>query len=297
MRGKKKTIGVLALTAVICLLLAGQGGETSKPVRMVQVSRGAVKQIAALTGRLCYQDETLVYAAAPGLVDQLYAAPGQRVAKGEALLRLEAEVQEAAAAAWITGRENEAIPEMLRLQDTVVRAPFDCTVRQVLTAQNAAVTAGMPVLLVSSNQQEIRCIAGQAEAEKLSPGMNAALLADGETVGNAVITSVSGLQAEPETGRLYREVHLLPEQHVPYPAGAVIDVDIYTGGAEAVPVLPLEALTEDGTVWWVHDGICTEIPAEIVLSDEMQAWVNLPEGMMIALGELEEGQRVTEVKP
>ena len=58
--------------------------------------------------------------------------------------------------------------------------------------------------------------------------------------------------------------------------------------------LPMEAITDRNTVWWVNKGRCTEIPAEIVLSDEMHAWVNLPEGLLVAIGEFEEGQLVME---
>lgn len=297
MSRKMRTVWLLAVTSALCLMLAAPKREPAIAVRMVQVSRGDVGQIAALTGRLGYQGETIVYASATGQVERLYAQVGQRAAKGEALLRVDAELQEAAVAAWLTAAGEEALPEMLRMSDTVVRAPFDCTVRQVLTAQDAAVAAGTPVLLVSSAQQELRCVVTDAEAAKLHPGMTAVIHADGTALGHAAISTISDRQADAQTGQIYREVHLIPEKHIDLPAGAAIDADVCLAAAQGVPVLPLEALSEEETVWWVHDGICTEISARIVLSDELQAWVTLPEGMTVAIGELKEGQRVTEVQP
>ena len=66
---------------------------------------------------------------------------------------------------------------------------------------------------------------------------------------------------------------------------------------EPAPETPVEAVTERETVWWVSDGRCTEIPAKSVLSDEMNVWVGLPEGLPVAVGEFVEGQRVQEVQP
>jgi len=89
-------------------------------------------------------------------------------------------------------------------------------------------------------------------------------------------------------------VTLIPEQALSLPAGVQLDADVLLASGEDVPVLPVEAITDRGTVWRVYDGVCTEIPVEIVLSDEMNAWVRLPEGMQAAIGEFTEGQRVTE---
>lgn len=286
------------LIAAAAFSLAAALGRREKPAyaRMVQVVRGDVEQIAALTGRMAYQDERCVFAEASGLVSQVYVEAGDRVAEGEVLLRLRSEAQEAAASAMLA---IDSLHEMdLPLLDgTAVRAPCSSTVRQVFTANGAAVAAGTPVLRLSSGYQEIRCVALEADGSRIRPGMLAVIRADGESSCTAEVMKVSDAMADPETGRIIREIILYPEDHIDLPEGAAVEIDVLLAAGRGVPVLPVEAVSDKGTVWWAHDGRCTEIPAEIVLSDEMLAWVRLPEGMTVAIGEFKEGQMIAEVTP
>jgi hypothetical protein len=101
--------------------------------------------------------------------------------------------------------------------------------------------------------------------------------------------------ADPVTGLVTIEVTLVPEQHIDCPEGAQVDVDIRLAGSDDVMVLPVKAINRQGNVWWVSDeGRCTEISAGIVMMDELHAWVQLPEGLPVAIGELQEGQLVRE---
>ncbi len=294
----KMSLWMLAATAVaVAVLVTGSIPPAPTEARIVTVACGTITDSAALAGRLAYADETILYAAVPGLVSQVYVTPGQRVAAGEALLRMASGGYEAAVAAWLSaGQPEDALPQAL--EGTVVRAPADATVRRILTAEHAAVTAGTPVALLSSNRQEIRCTAAEADVRRIRPGMWARLSAGGEELDRlAVVTAIGDLEADPVTGLPVCTVTLLPDQPIELPAGAAIDADVYLDGREDVPILPLEAITARGTVWWVDDERCTEIPVKTVLNDEMNAWVDLPEGTRVAVGEFEEGQRVAEVAP
>lgn len=300
-----RSLCMLAATAVLALaMIFTSGGDgPAAEASFVTVRRGKIADVAAITGRLAYADETLTYAAVPGLVAQVYVRPGDRVVKGEALLRLGAESYEAAVSAWIAageavpGQENRSSSDLRQpLERTVVRAPMDATVRQVLTAESAAVSAGTPVVLLSSNRQEVRCAVAEADVRRVQAGMWARLSVAGEDIDRiAKVLSVGELEADPATGQTFSTVILLPDQHIDLPAGAAVDAEVYIAGREDVPVLPVEAITERGTVWWVTGERCTEIPVEILLNDEMHAWVSLPEGTTVALGEFVEGQRIREV--
>lgn len=302
MRRRHMAGWVLAVTAaaVLTMTLLRGGGEAAVQARIVQVTRGDVAQVAALTGRVAYQDETLVYAAAPGLVDEVLVDAGDRVAEGQALLRLETEGCDRIVSTWLSAGEalgeGAAEDASLLVDATVVRAPENATVRQVLTARSAAVSTGDPVLLLSSTEQLIVCTASEADARDVREGMAVALSIDGEEIGSAEVAQVGDVTADALTGRMFCTITLALNAPLDLPAGAAVDADVLLAGRENVTVLPVEAVTERGTVWWVHEGRCTEIPAKIVLSDEMNVWVSLPEGLPVAVGEFEEGQRV-EVLP
>ena len=292
----------VTLAAVAGMLMLQNGSEKAVPARIATVTLGTVENVAALSGRVAFLEETMAYAAVPGIVEEVYVTSGQRVAEGQALLRLDASGAERAVSAWISAGKQvqgalSAEDAQQLLDSTVVRAPENATVRQVLAKEHAAVAAGAPVALLSSTAQVIVCTVQEADAREVRPGMKAALAIDGETLCSAEVTEISDLTADALTGRMVCQITLEPEKRLELPAGTAVDADVHLSGRENVPVLPVEAITERGTIWWVCDGRCTEIPAEIVLSDEMQAWVLLPEGLRVAVGEFTEGQQVTEVLP
>lgn len=300
MRRRRLTGWVLAVTAaaVAAMVMLPRSGEQPVQARIVTVTRGNVADVAALTGRVAFLDERLVYTTAPGLVSEVLVREGERVAQGQALLRLEAEASEQAVSAWLAAGEQSDTSLAERLvETTVVRAPVNATVRQVLTAGSAAVGAGEPVMLLSSNEQAVICAAAEVDARDVRVGMRVALSIDGSPVGTAEVTHVGDVTADALTGRMVCMVTLTPDTRLELPAGAAVDADVMIRGRQNVPVLPVEAVTPRGTVWWVSDGRCTEIPAKSVLSDEMNVWVGLPEGLPVAVGEFVEGQRVQEVQP
>ena len=291
-----------ATLAVMAMLLILRGGEEDAvAARIVTVEKGSIRSVAALEGRVAYPDETAAYALMPGFVEEIYVKAGERVAAGQALLRLNGDGLERVASAWAAQEQRQHMPDAADMQqlleNAVVRAPENGVVRQLLTAEHALVTAGMPVMVLSSSEQIVVCTAAEADAAKVQAGMRAELLLNGQQLSRAEVTEISDLAADALTGRVSCRIALRPEKPLSLPTGAAVEAEVLLGGREQVNVLPVEAVTERGTVWWIHEGRCTEIPAEIVLSDEINAWVRLPEGLQVAVGEFEEGQRVTEVSP
>lgn len=301
---RRPLLSLLALSGtILCTWMMAAWHSADEPVqaRFAAVERGDVRQVLALEGRLTYSDPQYIMAKGAGIVTQVCVQKGQRVAAGEALIRFDGSAQEQLASVLAAQTEllSNTIPAqvaegILPAHQSVIRAQDACTVRQVYVGEDALVTAGTPVALVSSSRQEINCHAAALDAGIISPGMWAWLSSDGEALGTALVESVSEAQADPLTGIPFSEVTLRPEQHIDLPEDAAVDVDIYLAGSDNALSLPLEAITERDTVWWVSDGRCTEIPAQIIMADEMRAWVNLPEGITVALGEFTEGQRITE---
>ncbi len=301
MRRIRLSFIVIGITLLLSAYLIGVPQENPVSARIVSVQRGDVHRIAAISGHIAYADESYAYAAVSGVVSRLYIQEGQRVAAGEALIRLSTGEREDVLAAFVASVPDQAAQmasalaeEQLSLQNTVVRAESSCVVRQVLVTENVPVAAGTPVLRLTSNEQRIVCSAVHTDAALINQGMWAWIYAEGEPVGHAEVIGIGEEAVNPITGCVSREVVLMPEQPLDVPEGAIVDVDVYLAGSDDVMTLPLEAVTERQTVWWVHDGRCTEIPAEIVMSDEILAWVRLPEGMQVAIGEFIEGQLIEE---
>ena len=290
---------LLALFSMVRLI----PGKADAPVtaRIVRVSRGDVHQVCAITGRLTYAREEIIYTGSSGIVSRVYVEAGQRVAAREALIRWQAEETVAAVAASAMGSEWEQLDgqTLSWASDAldgqlVTRAEQDAYVRQVYVTAEMPVAAGSPVARLSSGEQQIRCSANCADAEAIRPGMWAWLSSEGEAQGIGTVVSVSERQVDAQSGLSFVEVLLECQEHLNLPEGAAVDVEVFLAGSDDVLTLPVEAITARETVWWVTDGRCTEVPANVLLRDEMQAWVDLPEGMTVAVGEFEDGQRVLE---
>lgn len=274
--------------------------EEAVKARIVTVQRADVHQVIALAGKLAYRDEQLIYAPVSGVITQNCAQAGQRVASGEALLRFDMQGIGAAAALAEEGQvlfPDIQMEEYIPIENTVLRAETDATVRQLFVKEGMPVAAGTPVMRLSSNDQQILCSVSQRDADKLCPGMWGWISAGEAVHGVAAITEVGDVSSDPLTGLNSVLVMLRPEQHLDLPEGAIVDVDVYLAGSDDATTLPIEAVTERETVWWVTAGRCTEIPAEIVMTDEIRAWVHLPEGIDVAVGEFTEGQLIAEASP
>lgn len=290
---------MVGCTAALVVILLRGPSETPQEARIVTVQRSDVHRVVAITGVLSYADETYAYADSNGIVARICTDKGQRVSKGDALVRVEAvSRQDTVAAAVMEVLQEEGISShvtsQLAASDTVIRAQQDGTVRQILIEENMPVTLGMPVARLTSSRQEIICRVAKADAEKIDVGMWAWISADGKKSGYADVHQIGDTASDQQNGLSYTEVILQPWTYVDIPEGAPVDAEVYLAGSDDVLSVPLEAVTDRGTVWWVCENRCTEIPAEIVMDDEMRAWVNLPEGMQLAVGEFEEGQRVVE---
>lgn len=302
---RKPVWSLLMIAATVLastIMIACRPSEKATEVRIVRVQSGDVRQVVALTGRLTYTQEEYVMAPSVCSVERICVESGQRVAAGEALIRLSA--AEASNAVEAVNRLNPYMDmSQIRLPDNlqryslpVLRAPQAATVRQIYIKEGDMTAAGAPLIRLSAGAQEIICSVAQEDAGAIAPDMWGWVTYGGEPAGFAKVAKVSAETVEPATGLTYVSVSLQPEQHLDIPEGAAVDAELFIAGSDDVETLPVEAITERGTVWWIADNRCTEIPANVVLTDEILAWVELPEGLPVAIGEYKEGMCVQEAE-
>lgn len=315
MKKVKASLLMLAVTAaaVSAMLAAGaqQRGMPAAKVQTCQVELGSVEQVLAVTGVLRYEMEYAAISPATGVVAQVYVHQGDAVQAGQPLFRLNGEVQAMAVSTALSGqgRLQEVVPAewsgvqlqeaAAQLESLTVRAASDGLVQQVCITENGGVMAGTVAVALSGEEQSVQCSVVLRDAEKLREGMQARIIRDGEVLTTAAVGRIGPAEISTTTGQTVCRVDLTPEEPIDLPLGATLEAEVILYGQQDVPVLPLQAVTEKNTVWWVAEGRSYEVPAEVVMADEVCCWVNLPQGATVVCGgeAPEEGQRVKEMKP
>lgn len=289
----KKLLILLSVTLGVLALLWSTRTQP-QTAEMVQVTQGSITRQVGITGRVSASQEIPVTALTEGIVEEVLVRDGARVVQGQALLRISGtRKEEAVSAVLAAGKTTPALSEVL--SGLVLRAPATGNLQLTTVTTNSPVTAGMMAGIVLSGDQVIRCLASERDAMQLTPGMMARISCQGEKLGWAQVMEVGSLTTDRTSGMTTAQIVLRPEETLPLPYNAAVEAVISVETHHGVPTLPLSALTDRETVWWVCDGCCTEIDARIVQCDENTAWVDLPEGITVALGEFTEGQPLKEV--
>jgi len=311
----KASLMMLGITAAAVIGMAATGaqqrGLPAAKVKTCRVEIGSVEQVLAVSGVLRYEMEYGAISPATGVVAQVYVQQGDEVHAGQPLFRLNDEVQAMTVSAALEGQGSlqEMIPAGLtsaqmqeaaaQMECLTVRAAADGIVQQVNVSENGGIMAGTLAMALSGEEQSVQCSVVLRDAEKLQTGMQARIIWGDEVLTEACVKSIGPAQVSAATGQTVCQVSLAPEQKIDLPLGAMLDAEIVLYGQENVPVLPLQAITDAETVWWVAENRGYEIPAEMVMADEVNCWVNMPEGITVVCGgeTLQEGQRVKEMKP
>lgn len=308
------------MMAVPALRRRTQPTEQTAAVQLCQVELGGIEQVTAVMGVVRYQGECAAVSPATGIVRAVYVAAGDRVTAGQPLFRLDGAVQEQVISAAIARQQEEiTIPTLgygmdlsgvkqaaawettsamteaaLALEGLTVRAAADGLVQQVLVAENGGIAAGSVGVALSSEQQQIQCMAVLKDAQQLCTGMQARILSDGETLCIGTVVGIG--EAVSSNGQTVCQVDLQPETMLSLPLGAQVDVEIIRCSAEQVPVLPVAAVSAEDTVRWIADERSYETSVSVLMSDENHCWVDLPVGTQVILaGEATmNGQRIRE---
>lgn len=216
--------------------------------------------------------------------------------QGQALARVSGSAaQEQAVLALMTHLDDDgrsALTQTLA-EGSVLRAPVSGIVQRVATAAYAPVQAGSIPMTIAAGAPEIVCLCVPADAEDVRVGQLADISTNGKHCGYATVASIKPMIAENSSA--YRLI-LTPQDGLTLSPGIEVEAQITAEYHAQVTTLPLSAITPDETVWWIADGICTEIPAQIVQTDENSAWVSLPEGISVVNGEFDRCQQGVRVR-
>lgn len=148
-------------------------------------------------------------------------------------------------------------------------------------------------MTIAVGAPEIVCLCVPADAEDVRVGQLVDISTNGKHCGYATVASIKPMIAENSSA--YRLI-LTPQDGLTLIPGIEVEAQITAEYHAQVATLPLSAITPDETVWWIADGICTEIPAQIVQTDENSAWVSLPEGISVVNGEFDRCQQGVRVR-
>lgn len=287
----RQLLTMLTATAAVCVVLFLRHQPTE--IAVVRVEKGNIRRTVGVTGTVCYTQETPVTALVSGTVDALYVTEGERVTKGQVLARVNGAAQEQAVLALMPHLDTDGQSALTQaMENSVLRAPVSGIVQRVATAAFAPVQAGSIPMTIATGAPEIVCLCVPADAEEVRVGQLADISVSGKHCGYATVTRIKPIIEE--TTSVYRVI-LSPQEGLSLTPGVAVEAQITAEYHAQVATLPLSAITPDETVWWIADGICTEIPAQIVQTDENAAWVNLPEGICVADGEFDrckQGKRV-----
>lgn len=297
-------VAVLLMVIVPMVLRASQPTERSASVQLCRVELGSIEQITALTGVVRYAQEYAAISPVTGIVEAVCVQEGEAVRKGQPLVRLESSVQEAMvsealsqqATTQVFAGENDysmivqaaeqerasALKQTFAAMEAMtIRAESDGIVQQIAVSEHGGVAAGSVCMVMSSDEQRIRCQAVVKDAAMIREGMMARILYDEEAVCSATVESIG--PAETSNGQAVCVVELVPDAYIDLPLGAMVTAEIIVQEAENVPVLPISAVVDDQQVRWLARDRVYEVPVSVLMSDETRCWVDLPVGTAVVL--------------
>lgn len=86
----KKTIGIVALSAIVLfIIIKSCGGKSEREFVYEKISRGDVRKTITVTGELDVVDPTVIMCMTNGIIEKLYVDFNQYVSKGQLLIKLD----------------------------------------------------------------------------------------------------------------------------------------------------------------------------------------------------------------
>jgi multidrug efflux pump subunit AcrA (membrane-fusion protein) len=341
MRKSTASFFMTAITALTVAALWTWPVERWETVKTVRVTQGNVQTTVSVTGAVARRGEYYSAHPQGGVVAQVYVKEGQAVTAGQPIFRLEdtrlqAQLQGAmqalekaesaqnafmekvteafgpsraeALAAQSLPSNDSAQAELTaqiqaltyEIEGLTMRAYKDGQVLQVLAREGELLLPGSPGAVLSQAESEVRAQVSSRDAQQIKEGMRARISQNSIPLGDAVVEKVGVLKPNAQ-GVPYAQVVLAPADGLSVSLGAQVDVDVVLAERTNVPVLPVEAITDSGSLYQVYDGRAWQLNAQIALSNDTWAAVNsLPLGAEVVLSPgdgLKDGTRLKVTKP
>ncbi len=297
-------------------------GESARPVRARQAEARRMEERVDGGGVMGRQGEHTVSSLSGGAVAEVFVAPGQKVAEGQALFRLDSAAQAQALAAllqadgrararlgevgdkagslgaetvwqdeaqWLEGAQAEQYAQQAALLEAqiaaqTVRAQAAGEVLATFVREGEVLLPGAPALTLAGEAQVVRMQVGERESLRLAAGLPARFLRDDVLLGEGRVLSV-GMPLPRADGVLSATVELQPGAPIALPAGARLDVEIVCRAQEQAVLVPLEAMAEgEAAVWRVFERRAWRVPVQAGLQDALTVAVRgLPEDALVIL--------------
>ena len=340
MRKSTASFFMMAITVMTAAALWTWPVERWETVRTAKVSLGSVERTVSVTGLAARKGEYYSAHPKGGVVVQVYVQEGQAVSVGQPLYRLDdtpyqaalkqamhaLENAESTQAAWQAqaaaafGQNVQALAEeslsaygsakaelkarveslTAEIASLTQRAYKDGQVLQLIAREGELLLPGSPGAVLSSMEAEVRSSVGDRDSRQIIEGMRARITQNSVPLGEAVVEKV-GLLKPNSQGISYAQVVFSPLNGLSVPVGAQVDVDVILEERSQVPVVPVEALTDQNTVFQVYGGRAWELGTSVRLWDDIWAVVDgLPVGAEVVLSPdkgLSQGVRLKVVKP
>ncbi len=340
MRKSTASLLMMAITVMTAAALWTWPVERWETVKTVKVSLGSVERAVSVTGVAARKDEYYSAHPKGGVVVQVYVQEGQAVAKGQPLYRLDDAPYQAALKQAMQALENaDATQNSLRTQAAAAfgqaaqtlaeeglsaygsaraelvtrvetlteeiegltqRSYRDGQVLQLMAREGELLLPGSPGAVLSSTESEVRAEVIARDSRQIQEGMRARITQNSMPLGEAVVEKV-GLLKPNSQGVSYAQVVFAPLDGLSVPVGTQVDVDVILEERTQVPVVPVEALTDQDTIFQVYEGRAWELSTPVHLWDSVWAYVDdLPIGTEVVLSpdnDLYDGVRLKVVKP
>ncbi len=340
MRKSTASFFMMAITVMTAAALWTWPVERWETVKTVKVSLGSVERSVSVTGLAARKGEYFSAHPKGGVVIQVYVQEGQAVTEGQPLYRLDdtpyqaalkqamqaLESTESTQAAWQAqaaaafGRDVQTLAEeglsaygsaraeLTARVDTLTaeiasltqRAYKDGQVLQLMAREGELLLPGSPGAVLSSVEAEVRASVSARDSLQIKEGMRARITQNSVPLGEAVVEKV-GLLKPNSQGIPYAQVVFAPLDGLSVPVGGQVDVDVILEERTQVPVVPVEALTDQNTVFQVYGGRAWELNKPTFLWDDVWAVVDgLQVGAEVVLSpdkDLSDGIRLKVVKP
>ena len=340
MRKSTASFFMMAITVMTAAALWTWPVERWETVKTAKVTLGSVERTVSVTGIAARKDEYFSAHPKGGVVVQVYVQEGQAVTAGQALYRLDdtpyqsalKQVMQAldsadatqsafaARAAAALGPGGQALAEeglsaygsaraeltssvealTAEIEGLTQRAYRDGQVLQVMAREGELLLPGSPGAVLSSIDAEVRTEVNARDSRQIKEGMRARISQNGLPLGEAVVEKI-GLLKPNSQGISYAQVVFTPLHGLSVPVGAQVDVDVILEERSQVPVVPVEALTDQDTLYQVYEGRAWEHNAPVQLWNDAWAVVeDLPVGTEVVLSpekEIYDGVRLKVVKP
>jgi multidrug efflux pump subunit AcrA (membrane-fusion protein) len=340
MRKSTASFFMMAITVMTAAALWTWPVERWETVKTVRVSLGSVERTVSVTGVAARKDEYYSAHPKGGVVVQVYVQEGQPVAEGQPIYRLDDAQYQAALKQAMQALENaDAAQKSIRAQAAAAfgqdaqtlaeeslsaygsaraelvssvetltaeiegltqRAYRDGQVLQLMAREGELLLPGSPGAVLSSVEAEVRAEVIARDSRQIKEGMRARITQNGMPLGEAVVEKV-GLLKPNSQGVSYAHVVLAPLDGLSVPVGTQIEVDIILEERAQVPVVPVEALTDQDTIFQVYEGRAWERSTPVLMWDSAWAAVDdLQLGTEVVLSpdkDLYDGVRLKVVKP